>query len=295
MRILFVGSVIFSAKVLEHLLSLDAHVVGIATLKSSSFNSDFFSLANIAKKYSIPCQTLDDINSSQSVDWIASLRPDIIFCFGWSRLLSNEILNISPLGVVGFHPSKLPLNRGRHPLIWSLVLGLHETASTFFFMDQGADSGDILSQVTIPITYEDNAQSLYNKVVDSALEQVTDFLPKLKSRSFTVQPQDDTLSNYWRKRSFPDGIIDWRMSSLSIYNLVRGLTYPYFGAQFYYQGSEIKVWKASVSDCGNNNDEPGKILQVNPTSVIVKTGDKSIELLDTTPALNNFDFKGKYL
>lgn len=65
------------------------------------------------------------------MNFISSLNPDIIYCFGWSKLLSPEIFCLAPKGVIGFHPTKLPHNRGRHPIIWSLVLGLEETASTF--------------------------------------------------------------------------------------------------------------------------------------------------------------------
>ena len=60
------------------------------------------------------------------------MHPDLIICVGWSQILKSEILNIPKLGVIGFHPSKLPENRGKHPIIWSLVLGKKETASTFF-------------------------------------------------------------------------------------------------------------------------------------------------------------------
>ena len=50
------------------------------------------------------------------------------------------------MGILGYHPSLLPFNRGRHPIIWALALGLKETGSTFFFMDENADTGDIVSQ-----------------------------------------------------------------------------------------------------------------------------------------------------
>ena len=60
------------------------------------------------------------------------MRPDIIFCFGWSRLIKEELLKIPKKGVVGYHPAMLPKNRGRHPLIWALALGIKTTGSTFF-------------------------------------------------------------------------------------------------------------------------------------------------------------------
>ena len=89
------------------------------------------------KKIKYLLRYVDDVNSKDNYNWIKSLNPDIIFCFGWSNLLKKDILTLAPMGVLGFHPSKLPQNRGRHPLIWALALGLKKSASTFFFMDEG--------------------------------------------------------------------------------------------------------------------------------------------------------------
>lgn len=72
------------------------------------------------------------------------------------------------MGVIGFHPAALPNNRGRHPIIWALALGLNETASTFFKMDEGADTGDIVSQVKIPICESDYAADLYENIMCAA-------------------------------------------------------------------------------------------------------------------------------
>lgn len=82
---------------------------------------------------------MKDINHLNNISWIKALSPDILLCFGWSSLLKEELLRIAPMGVLGYHPAELPYNKGRHPLIWAKVLGLEETASTFFFMDQTAD------------------------------------------------------------------------------------------------------------------------------------------------------------
>lgn len=62
--------------------------------------------------------------------------------------------------MVVYHPAKLPENRERCPLIWAISLGLEKSASTFFFMDKSADTGDILSQVDFDICYQDYACSI---------------------------------------------------------------------------------------------------------------------------------------
>lgn len=292
MRIVFIGSVEFSQHALECLLSIDAEVVGICTLQKSQFNADHVDLSLIGNKHGIPCLYPENINSEDSLAWIKDKTPDVIFCFGWSKLLKQELLALPPLGVVGFHPAALPANRGRHPLIWALVLGLQETASTFFFMDAGADSGDILSQRNIPIENDDDARVLYNKVTKVALLQIQEFVPLLAAGSFPRVPQNSLFSNTWRKRSVADGKIDWRMSASSIHNLVRGLAKPYIGAHFFFEGQEFKVWKTAVVRDVANNVEPGKVLWLENSKPVVKCGEDAICLLLTEqsfePALGSY-------
>ena len=180
MKAVFIGSVEFSFRSLEKLIAMGVDLVGVCAKKSSAYNSDFFDLKPLCNKNKIPCLYTEDINSITTVQWIKNLNPDIIFCFGWSSIIKKDILALAPMGTIGYHPAKLPKNRGRHPLIWSLALGLKESASTFFFMDRYADNGDILSQVNFEIDYQDDARSLYEKVVKLALIQIEEFIPAIE-------------------------------------------------------------------------------------------------------------------
>lgn len=283
MRIVFIGTVEFSLRSLERLLAMNVEIVGVCTLQESKFNADHVDLGAVSEAHGIPWFYAEDINSAEALSWIRGRSPDVIFCFGWSRLLKQDLLRLAPLGVVGFHPAALPANCGRHPLIWALVLGLEKTASTFFFMDAGADSGDILSQREIIIDDEDDARSLYNKVVYSALDQIEEFVPQLAAGTFQRHKQDQRLANTWRKRGSADGKIDWRMSAHSIHNLVRGLAKPYVGAHFIVGGQEIKVWKTAVVSDVPRNIEPGKVLIQTGSRPVVKCGEDAICLLVMEP------------
>lgn len=283
MRIVFIGAVEFSLRALERLLAMKAELVGVCTLRESKHNADHVDLAALCEGLSVPWIYAEDVNSKETLDWINGKAPDVIFCFGWSRLLRRNLLGAAPLGVVGYHPAALPGNRGRHPLVWALVLGLEKTASTFFFMDEGADSGDILSQREVAIDSEDDARALYDKLIRSALQQIEEFVPQLASGSYRRHKQDERLANAWRKRGVADGKIDWRMSARSIHNLVRGLAKPYVGAHFVIDGKEIKVWKTSVVDAVPRNLEPGKVLAQRDSGPVVKCGEDAICLLVTEP------------
>jgi methionyl-tRNA formyltransferase len=201
-------------------------------------------------------------------------------------LVRSPLLELPRLGVVGFHPAALPENRGRHPLIWALVLGLEETGSTFFFMDEGADSGDLLSQRKIPIEPTDDAGSLYTRVTEVALEQIREIVPLLESGQYQPQPQDHSKANVWRKRGVADGRIDWRMAAESIHNLVRGLTHPYVGAHFDYGEKSVKVWRSEIEPDVTANLEPGKVLAAGEEGLLVKTGIGAIRLLEYEPRIS---------
>lgn len=293
LKIFFIGTVSLSEKALQKLIFLDADIVGVATKSRSGFNADHVDLSMLCEQHNIPWKYVKDINAPHILEWIGTLSPEVIFCFGWSSLIKKDLLSLPELGVIGFHATALPYNRGRHSLIWTLFLGLDKGASTFFFMEEGADDGDILSQKQYDIEYEDDAASGYLKIEKNALEQIEEFLPKLNNRSYTRIPQDHSKGNVWRKRGMKDGEIDFRMSSFAIYNLVRALTRPYVGAHLFYKDEEIKIWKVLEEDYPYKNIEPGKVLESGGSGVLIKAYDRAIRIIEHE--FNDLPKEGEYL
>jgi len=288
MRVFFIGTVLFSRRMLEILIeNKNIQIIGLATKSKSNFNSDHSDLSDLGTKNNIPFKYIKDINSDNNANWIKNLKPDVIFCLGWSSLLKKNILDIPPRGVIGFHPTELPYNKGRHPIIWALVLGLERTASTFFLMDEQADSGIILDQQKIEISINDDAQSLYNKITVNAEMQLNRIINDIITDSLKLKKQEKNSGNVWRKREKTDGRIDWRMRSIDIYNLVRALNKPYPGAYFEIEDIEIKVWKCNIPEMRNTrNIEPGKVIKIENKTVLVKTGDGYILLVEHELDLN---------
>ena len=132
MKILFIGTVNFSYSCLEHLLVNNFNICGVITKRTSKFNADFKDLTQLCVKNNVPYFYDEKLNKYGKEEFINEKKPDIIYCFGWSFLLPSTILKSAKHGVIGFHPTLLPDNRGRHPLIWALFLGLKKTGSTFF-------------------------------------------------------------------------------------------------------------------------------------------------------------------
>jgi methionyl-tRNA formyltransferase len=285
MKLLFIGCVESSYILLNELLETGVNICGVITKKTSEFNSDFVDLTPLCYKHKIDVFLTENSNDIMTIDFIKSKNPDIIYCFGWSYLLCNEIISLPRLGIVGFHPAKLPNNKGRHPLIWALVLGLKSTASTFFMIDEKADNGDIISQIDIEIEFTDDARMLYNKVMAIAKKQVIQITEAFSHGTVNYIQQSQNDGNVWRKRTKNDGKIDFRMSAVNIYNLIRGLTRPYVGANFEYLDKEYKSWKSKVIydyDGIYNNIEYGKVIEIySKTSFLVKTGEHLIKIIES--------------
>lgn len=293
MKIVFIGCVEFSRQALELVQALPGvSVVGVITQRHSPINADFHCLAPLAESIGCPAHFADGNDQDAMAAFIGATGADVVYCFGWSYLLKPRILSSTPLGVVGYHPAALPQNRGRHPIIWALALGLPQTGSTFFFMTEGADDGDIISQDSIVIDDQDDAASLYRKVCETALRQIPIFTADLVGNRVTRIKQDHAKANTWRKRGRQDGQIDWRMSAQAIRDLVRALTRPYVGAHLTFQGQDIKVWRCEVGPAAPTNLEPGRVLMIDDNNVTVKCLGGSVILthhdFDRLPAVGTF-------
>ena len=289
MKILFIGSVIFSKIILKHLIEKNIKIIGIVSLKDnnkSKFKSDYYDLKKISKRYKINNLETSSINSKQAINWIKKIEPDIILSIGWSQILSYQILSIPKLGTVGYHPSMLPKNRGKHPIIWTLALGLNETGSTIFLMDKKIDNGRVISQEKIKISQSDTATSLYLKLANCAKKQIINFVKHInKKNKFTFIKSKNYKINYWRSRNFKDGEINWSSNAIIINNLVRALSYPYPNAHFYYKGKMIKVLRTKLGKNTDKNIEFGKIISVKKNLYEIKCGVSSIYLLETNPKI----------
>jgi methionyl-tRNA formyltransferase len=161
-------------------------------------------------------------------------------------------------------------------------------------MDEGVDSGDILSQVVIPINEFDDAGTLHHKICLSASKQIGELVPMLTDGSYTSEVQEHSNASVWRRRTKLDGMIDWRMSAVTIHNLVKALSCPYGGATFRYNNFEYKLWKTELVECDIRNIEPSKVIDIiDGQFPVIKCAEHAVKIIKTAPELRVT--KGAYL
>lgn len=263
---------------LEELIDFGVDVPGLFTHTDDPDEEIWFwRPAGLAEKKGIPVHTPDNLKEPAWATMISDMRPDVIFSFYYRNLIPMEILAIPAIGAFNLHGSLLPKFRGRCPVNWVLIEGEKKTGLTLHCMVEKPDAGDIVAQRHVDISFDDNAFTLFMKMVGEARVLMKEILPRIQDRSFPRIPQADLgPSSYFGGRKPEDGLISWQKDAVSIYNLTRATTHPYPGAYTYLDGRKLFIWEAYPEE-GQTDHIPGSVISTKP--LVVNTGKGILKLL----------------
>ncbi len=279
MKIAVIGGVESTALLLRKLHQhgfFEVRVWAYAPVDSSEVSgwSDVFNIASIlgydAKKF---------VKVSESVNGIAEFQPDLLFAVGLSQLIPDAIIRIPRLGCIGFHPTKLPLGRGRAPIAWIVMDGV-PAAATFFKITGGVDDGPIIEQQEINVLPSDDAYSVSAKVLDAMSEASDRMLRAIAQGGLMPAEQDHRLATWYGRRTPDDGCIVWEDDASKILKHIRSATTPHPGAFTFCADERIVIWKAEI--CGEpHKGVTGRILSVGvEQSFVVQCGFGLIRIVE---------------
>lgn len=203
-------------------------------------------LDDFCSAHAIPLLKTRNVNDPAAIDAIRHAGIDWLFIIGWSQIGREELLSTPRLGVLGMHPSLLPVGRGRAAVPWAILKELDQTGVTLFKLDTGVDTGNILDQVVIPMHPQMDAAELYAKVDAAHVGLMTQAYPRLVSGQIVPKVQDHARATYWEKRTAEDGRLDLGGSVWDAELLVRAVTRPYPGAFIEQDGRTLVIWRAEV-------------------------------------------------
>ena len=262
----------------------------IITKKKDEVNTDY---VNLRKEFSKIKLVYDkDLKKKTTHLLLKKLNINLIFCMGWSHIIPYKIINLPKHGIIGHHPTFLPQNRGKHPLIWSKFLGLENFGSTFFFLTNVIDYGKIILRKKIKIKKSDDSAQMFQKLFKSLEFQIPYLIENFKYLS-KKKINMKGVKNYWRKRYYFDGKIDFRMSAQAVDRLVKALAPPYACSHVEKNNKIFKIIKSKIIKNKTTNLIPGKILRIKNDSLIVKCYTDAIELY--SKKLCSYSRNSKYI
>ena len=216
---------------------------------------------------------------AETIEWIMSDIPDLILVIDFGHMIKEPLLNMAPLGCINIHPSMLPAYRGSAPVQRAIMDGLKETGVTIFRLDEGMDSGPILSQIPVIISDEDDTASLLIKTCSAGCEKLLEFLLHIPSENWEFIPQAEAGASTAPKIDKSEGKIEWDESSINILNKIRALSVSP-GTYCEHNGKRLRIHKAlSVFGC----DSPGKLTGIEKGFPVIACGKGFLKLIEVQP------------
>lgn len=193
---------------------------------------------------------------------ILMLKPDLIFTVAYAQLIPEKILNIPKQGCLNLHASLLPKYRGAAIIQAAILNADKQTGLTIIKMDKRLDTGPILAQISLPITGDDTAGSLYDKLSLLSADFTVKTIKKYLLGKITPQPQNQELLSYAKALTKADGLIDWSKPAEILERFVRAMS-PWPMAWTWWQGKQIKIISVQNRTIEINSYKPGKTFKYN--------------------------------
>jgi methionyl-tRNA formyltransferase len=216
----------------------------------------------------------------EAIAILRALAPDLLVVAAYGLILPKSVLELPTFGALNVHASLLPAYRGASPISAAILDGHAQTGVTIMLMDEGLDTGPMLTQATLPIQPEDTTASLTQRLADLGAQLLVTTVPRWLAGAIAPTPQPELSSTPTVARIEKEaGQIDWQQPAAQIERMTRAYT-PWPTAYTTWQGDVFKIWRAAVLP---GFAAPGVVVQT-PQGIAVGTGVALLLLQEVQPA-----------
>lgn len=205
--------------------------------------------------------------SKEGVQALTELNADIMVTAAFGQILSDQVLGITPYGVINVHASLLPYYRGSAPIHYAIINGETKTGITIMQTAKAVDSGDIILQEAMDILPEETTGELTQRLAELGSQTIVKALDLIESGQAIKIPQDHSKATHYPMLKKEDGRINYNNSAESIVNFVRGMN-PWPSAYTIITNNMVKIIKA-VKISNNINGLVGEIIKADSKNGLV--------------------------
>ena len=279
MRVVFMGTPDIAATCLKKILADGFDVVGVYTQPDRPKGRGMKLVASPVKQVAvdagIPVFQPENFREEETVQQLRDLKPDVCAVVAYGRILPQKVLDIPRLGCINIHASLLPSYRGSAPYQWAVLDGLQETGVTAMYLIREMDAGDIIDVSKTPIGENETAGELLDRLAVLGAELLSKTLSRFDAGEKVPRtPQDESKVSYAPMLDKTMCPIDWRKTARQVHDHVRGL-HPWPVATMELEGKLFKVHETRVVP---GSGEPGKILALNKTGLVIACGEGAVEI-----------------
>ena len=281
LKVIFMGTPEFSVPVLEELIK-ECQVIGVVTqpdkIVGKNKEKSFSPIKEVALKNKIKVIQPERIRKEYSE--IIEMQPDIIITCAYGQIIPKAILDYPKYGCINVHASLLPKLRGGSPLHHALIDGYDKTGVTIMYMDEGMDTGDIITQEEIPITDNDNVGTIHDKLSILGSTLLIKTLPSIIKGTNKRIKQNEKEVTICHNITHEEEKIDFNQKARDIFNKVRGMN-PYPVSYFTLNNKIFKVYQVSYEITNKYQDKRnGEVIIQDKNNFLIKVCDGIIKLLE---------------
>ena len=279
MRVVFMGTPDIASVCLKKILADGFEVVGVYTQpdrpKGRGMKMVCSPVKEVAMAAGIPVFQPENFREEESVQQLWDLQPDICAVVAYGRILPQKVLDVPKRGCINIHASILPKYRGSAPYQWAVLDGLEETGVTAMYLTREMDAGDIIDVSRTPIGENETAGELLDRLAVLGADLLSKTLSRFAQGEVEGTAQDASQVSYAPMLDKSMSPIDWTKNARQVHNHVRGL-HPWPVATTEIQGKLFKVHATRVAE---GSGEPGQILGLSKTGLLVACGEGAVEIL----------------
>lgn len=201
---------------------------------------------------------------------LAACNVDVAVVVAYGLILPQKVLDTPRHGCLNIHASLLPRWRGAAPIQRAIMAGDATTGVSIMQMEEGLDTGPVLLTRETPITEDDTASDLHDRLAAIGAEAITDALARLPA--LTPTPQDDSRATYAEKVTKDESRTDWTRPAAEVARHIRGLS-PFPGAWCMAGKDRLKLLRAQET---TGQGAPGAVLSHDP--LIIACGEGAVEI-----------------
>ncbi len=281
MRVAFFGTSDFSVAVLAKLVRFH-EVIAIVSqpnrLKDRKNRLIPTPASLFAEKNNIPVFQFERVKSG--VNELKAIGADIFVTAAYGQILSKEILDIPPYGVINVHASLLPSYRGSSPIQSAILNGDDVTGVSIMKTNEGMDTGDVLLSQEVAIG-EMTAGELSEKLAEKGGDLLIETLKRIGDGTIEPVKQDEKRASHCKKILSGDEKLDLSLNARDIYNKIRAFN-PTPIAYTTLNGERLKVLSATLSE---GDGDAGEVIFCDKAhGLIVACGKGALRLNAVQPA-----------
>jgi len=287
MRVLFLGTPGFAVPSLQALLNFsnpDYELVGVISQPDRPAGRGQRltppPVKILAEQSGLPVFQSERLRDDpDALQFLRERDPQLMVVVAFGQILTSEFFEYPKLGTLNVHASLLPKYRGAAPITHTLINGETQTGVTIMKIDEGMDTGDIVSQDTVDVEENTTQGELEDLLAHKGAQLLIETLPPYAKGELRPQPQDHDKATYAPRMAKQDAQIDWNRSAPEIHNWIRALN-PWPTAAAHFHGKKVKIWCSQQVGEGEADSrpagQPGAILELGQDEIIVECGQETL-------------------